>query len=113
MAHLLETTNRYEPFNPTPANDTAHLPATLESVSTVATSLETPVFKGWSCVEERRAERPLSPRERQILSLIIDGKTRKEVAYDLEIAHSTVRVIYSRAMKKLGGRWQPMGGRKI
>jgi DNA-binding NarL/FixJ family response regulator len=67
--------------------------------------------KGWSCANERRLGRPLSPRERQILTLIIDGKTRKEVAYDLEIAHSTVRVIYSRAMKKLGGLWQPRGPR--
>jgi DNA-binding NarL/FixJ family response regulator len=67
--------------------------------------------KGWSCAKERRGDRPLSPRERQILTLIIDGKTRKEVAYDLDIAHSTVRVIYSRAMKKLGGHWQP-GGRR-
>lgn len=66
--------------------------------------------KGWSCAKERRLGRPLSPRERQILTLIIDGKTRKEVAYDLEISHSTVRVIYSRAMKKLGGLWQPRNG---
>jgi DNA-binding NarL/FixJ family response regulator len=62
--------------------------------------------KGWACAKDRRLGRPLSPRERQILTLIIEGRTRKEVAYDLEIAHSTVRVIYSRAMKKLGGHWQ-------
>jgi DNA-binding NarL/FixJ family response regulator len=67
--------------------------------------------RGWSCAKERRMSRPLSPRERQILTLIIEGRTRKEVAYDLEIAHSTVRVIYSRAMKKLGGHWQPAARR--
>jgi DNA-binding CsgD family transcriptional regulator len=67
--------------------------------------------KGWACASERRAGRPLSPRERQILTLIIEGKRPKEVAYDLAIAHSTVRVIYSRAMKKLGGLWQPRGRR--
>jgi DNA-binding NarL/FixJ family response regulator len=43
--------------------------------------------------------------------MIVDGKTRKEVAFDLEIADSTVRVIYSRAMKKLGGHWRPAGRR--
>jgi RNA polymerase sigma factor (sigma-70 family) len=48
----------------------------------------------------------LSPRERQILTLVNGGKTRKEVAYDLGVTHSTVRVLYSRAMKKLSGRWQ-------
>jgi DNA-binding NarL/FixJ family response regulator len=46
---------------------------------------------------------PLSPRERQILAMLDEGKTRKEVAYDLAIACSTVRVLYSRAMRKLGG----------
>jgi DNA-binding NarL/FixJ family response regulator len=81
-------------------------PATLVPVEDFVAS------KGWSCAKERRLSRPLSPRERQILTLIIEGRTRKEVAYDLEIAHSTVRVIYSRAMKKLGGHWQPAARRR-
>jgi DNA-binding NarL/FixJ family response regulator len=68
--------------------------------------------RGWSCSQDRRGERPLTTREQQILTLIIEGKTPKEVAYDLEIAHSTVRVIYSRAMKKLGGVWQPNGRKR-
>jgi DNA-binding NarL/FixJ family response regulator len=105
MAHLLET-NGYESFSPAPAIETAT--TTFESFE----ASDHVAFKGWSCAKERRAERPLSPRERQILTLIIDGKTPKEVAYDLEIAHSTVRVIYSRAMKKLGGHWQPNGGKR-
>jgi DNA-binding NarL/FixJ family response regulator len=104
MAHVLET-NGYESINPTPpASDVSPSVESFDALEHVA-------FKGWSCQRERRADRPLSPRERQILTLIIDGKTPKEVAYDLQIAHSTVRVIYSRAMKKLGGHWQPTGGR--
>jgi DNA-binding NarL/FixJ family response regulator len=104
MAHVLET-NGYESFTPAPPSETSTAFESFESLEHVA-------FKGWSCAKERRADRPLSPRERQILTLIIDGKTPKEVAYDLEIAHSTVRVIYSRAMKKLGGHWQPNGGKR-
>ena len=50
----------------------------------------------------------LSPRERQIMTLIIDGRTRKEVAFDLGIADSTVRVLYSRAMQKLSNRHRPV-----
>ena len=88
---------------------------TLEVTSTNAVSPITAApfaaAKGWSCSSERKGERPLTTREHQILTLIIEGKTPKEVAFELEIAHSTVRVIYSRAMKKLGGVWQP-GGRK-
>jgi DNA-binding NarL/FixJ family response regulator len=105
MAHVLET-NGYDSFNPAPVGETrAQSFEAFESHDQIA-------FKGWSCAKERRGDRPLSPRERQILTLIIDGKTPKEVAYDLEIAHSTVRVIYSRAMKKLGGHWQPNGKRE-
>jgi DNA-binding NarL/FixJ family response regulator len=103
MAHVLETSG-YEPINPAPPSDMSSGVESFDAYDHVA-------FKGWSCAKERRGDRPLSPRERQILTLIIDGKTPKEVAYDLQIAHSTVRVIYSRAMKKLGGHWQPTGGR--
>jgi DNA-binding NarL/FixJ family response regulator len=64
--------------------------------------------KGWTCLAPIQPQPDLSPRERQILGLVSAGKTRKEVAYELGVTHSTVRVLYSRAMKKLGGRWQPV-----
>ena len=63
--------------------------------------------RGWSVAGTREAVPPLSPREKEILTLVHGGKTRKEVAFDLGVTHSTVRVLYSRAMKKLGGHWQP------
>ena len=63
--------------------------------------------RGWTCMGPRPSGPPLSPREREILNLVNGGKTRKEVAYDLGVTHSTVRVLYSRAMKKLGGSWRP------
>jgi DNA-binding NarL/FixJ family response regulator len=43
----------------------------------------------------------LTAREGQVVSMLAGGRTRKEVAYALGIAHSTVRVLYSRAVKKL------------
>jgi DNA-binding CsgD family transcriptional regulator len=49
--------------------------------------------------------RPLSPREHQIHCLIASGLTRKEVAFQLEISSATVRVIFARAMKKMGSTW--------
>ena len=106
MAHVLETSG-YESINPIAATTTTDSSPSIEPFD----AFEHVAFKGWSCAKERRVDRPLSPRERQILTLIVDGKTPKEVAYDLQIAHSTVRVIYSRAMKKLGGHWQPTGGK--
>jgi DNA-binding CsgD family transcriptional regulator len=49
----------------------------------------------------RRPADSLSPREREVVKLIISGKTRKEVAFDLGVADSTVRVLYARAVRKL------------
>ena len=105
MANHAFDTIGFDATYPGPANDSRPGPATRPDDGLMSSI----VFKGWARAAERRVELPLSPRERQILTLIIDGRTRKEVAYDLEIAHSTVRVLYSRAMKKLGVRWQPRG----
>ncbi len=43
----------------------------------------------------------LSQRETQVMSLLLLGRTPKLVAYELGIAHSTVRVLVSRALVKL------------
>jgi DNA-binding NarL/FixJ family response regulator len=48
-----------------------------------------------------RAGSSLTTRERQVVELLASGRTRKEVAYALGIAHSTVRVLYARAVKRL------------
>jgi len=95
--HAFESSG-FDSFNPA---------RTSEAPPALAPGDEFVASRGWACSAARRSGRPLSPRERQILTMIIDGKTRKEVAFDLEIADSTVRVIYSRAMKKLGGHWRP------
>jgi DNA-binding NarL/FixJ family response regulator len=73
-------------------------------LSTVEIDKGTPP-RGWR--EARPAsERPLSPRERQIHQLIGSGLTRKEVAFELSLSDATVRVLYARAMRKLGLAWQ-------
>jgi DNA-binding NarL/FixJ family response regulator len=51
---------------------------------------------------DRRSPKQLSAREREILTLLNQGQTAKEVAFGLRIAHSTVRVLRARARKKLG-----------
>jgi len=52
----------------------------------------------------------LSPREQQILDLVRSGRASKEIAFDLGIRDSTVRVLYARAMRKLGWTRRPRGG---
>jgi DNA-binding CsgD family transcriptional regulator len=46
----------------------------------------------------------LSPRERQVASLAGLGHSNKLIAYELDLAHSTVRVLLARAAAKLGAR---------
>jgi DNA-binding NarL/FixJ family response regulator len=57
--------------------------------------------------------RPLSPRERQILDLVRSGHTQKEVAYRLGRSDATVRVLYARAMRKLGRPKRPLNPRHM
>jgi DNA-binding CsgD family transcriptional regulator len=49
----------------------------------------------------------LSQRERQVLALAALGRTNKLIAYELGLAHSTVRVLMSRASVKLGASTRP------
>lgn len=44
----------------------------------------------------------LSWRERQVVACLSMGQTNKEVAYELGLSHSTVRVLVARACAKLG-----------
>lgn len=44
----------------------------------------------------------LSWRERQVVACLSMGQTNKEIAYELGLSHSTVRVLVARACAKLG-----------
>jgi DNA-binding NarL/FixJ family response regulator len=44
----------------------------------------------------------LSRREQQVVSMAALGNTNKVIAYELGLAHSTVRVLMARASAKLG-----------
>jgi DNA-binding CsgD family transcriptional regulator len=46
----------------------------------------------------------LSPRERRVVLRAIAGASNKTIAYELGLAASTVRVLMSRAMRKVGAR---------
>jgi len=51
-----------------------------------------------------RALAELTERERQVMRLVVDGKTNKEAAAELGISEKTVEVHRSRAMSKTGAR---------
>lgn len=53
---------------------------------------------------------PLSPREREVLDLVAEGHTQREVALVLGISRSTVSVHVGRIGSKLGMSHAPMRG---
>jgi len=52
--------------------------------------------------EVRRRLQLLTPRERSVLDLIVQGKTNKEVARELGASHRTIEIHRSRVMEKMG-----------
>jgi FixJ family two-component response regulator len=45
--------------------------------------------------------RGLTPRERDVMSLMVEGKANKVIAIDLEISQRTVEIHRARVMEKL------------
>jgi DNA-binding NarL/FixJ family response regulator len=66
-------------------------------------------YQGWMLASDQRHPQPLTRREREILDSVLAGLTHKEIAFELGVSDTTVRVLYSRAMKKLG-RAKSRGG---
>lgn len=46
----------------------------------------------------------LSPRELEVMKLLAQGKLNKEIAYELYLAHDTVKNTITHALVKLGAR---------
>ena len=55
-------------------------------------------------VERRSTEEKLSPQERRILGLVVEGKTNKEIAKALDLSDKTVKNYLSNAFQKLNVR---------
>lgn len=91
--------------------------ATLEGSIGAATAARLP--SGWTVVEDVRidghryvvARLPAAPeglferltrREAEVIELLLRGRAPKQIAYALGCAHATVRVLLSRAYRRLG-----------
>ena len=69
---------------------------------TITDLLTLPEVRGWRLEASPATRSPLTPRERQVIEIISGGRSQKETAFELGVADATVRVLYARAMRKLG-----------
>lgn len=60
------------------------------------------IFDGMRSEQARRAVDKLSPQEKQILELIVEGLSNREIAQRLFLAEQTVKNYVSRLLAKLG-----------
>lgn len=66
-------------------------------------------------ISNTRPYQPLTRREREVMSLLGEGKTSKEIARDLDVSFRTIEVHRGRLMRKFGvkntaGLFQALGG---
>ena len=64
--------------------------------------VEQSTVAGVEATAARRASRVLSPRERTVAGLLVQGKTLKAVAEELGVSRSTVSTLCERIYRKLG-----------
>ena len=55
-----------------------------------------------SAIRPRGATEPLTPREREVLAEVAEGRANKEIAVRLGISEKTVKAHVTRVLEKLG-----------
>jgi FixJ family two-component response regulator len=55
-------------------------------------------------VDLRRRAESLTPREREVMNLVVDGKANKVIAIDLGLSERTVEIHRANVMEKMGAR---------
>lgn len=74
----------------------------VDAVSTAETDLSSIVEESWRGASARERVESLSPREREVLVGILDGKTSREIALDLGLSCRTVEVHRLHCIRRLG-----------
>jgi DNA-binding CsgD family transcriptional regulator len=94
-----------------PANDSERIMRTLKGLIDAQWTLVDHLDRGGKryVLARENAPKPLGParlseREQQVVALAALGRTNKLIAYELGLAHATVRVLMARACVKLGAR---------
>lgn len=82
--------------------DDAHLISSIRQALAAASGAGAEEDARRSEARDRLSE--LSPRERDVLSGVVQGKLNKQIAYDLEISPRTVEIYRANLMAKTGAR---------
>src|ERR1700742_4348927 len=72
------------------------------------TGVEPPLTRGWMPDPATGPEEPLSPREQEVLKLIAEAHTNKQIAETLHLAEKTVESHRANLLRKLAMRY-PVG----
>lgn len=57
--------------------------------------------------EAQRRYRELTPREREVMTLVVRGESNKAIAAKMKVSHRTVEIHRGRVMEKMGARSLP------
>lgn len=106
---LLMTANPQEGFNETARDAGAQGTALKSGHADELLSALRAIAEGATAFDPRHPRRAagkaaLSPREREVLRLVADGATNKQVAAALGVADETVKTLLGRIFSKLGVR---------
>lgn len=58
-------------------------------------------------MEVRRRYENLTPREREVMAMVVQGKSNKLIAYEMALSHRTVEIHRGRVMEKMGATSLP------
>jgi DNA-binding NarL/FixJ family response regulator len=67
-----------------------------------ADSIGHPAVASWPRMKTTKPTMSLTPRQRQVLSLMAEGKTTREIAYELGLSPFTVKNYIERIYERLG-----------
>jgi len=57
-----------------------------------------------SIAQLRAAHASLTPREREVMALVVSGLLNKQIAFELNVSEVTVKIHRGQVMKKMGAR---------
>jgi len=87
-----------------PVRDQAAIERRLPSAASAPKDSNTAISTGDGAHPDKRTEAMLTPRQRDVFDLIVQGMSNKEIARSLQLAEGTVKIHIKSLFEKLGVR---------